>query len=201
MMTEPSGDTKPQAGVMATSPDTAPDAAPSVVAWPSRSLSMMIQPSSAQAVAVLVFMNAMPASWPADSAEPALNPNQPNHSRPAPSSTNGTLCGRKLPPGQPRRRPRTSATATAAAPALACTTVPPAKSSAPRLYNHPVGEKTQCATGAYTKTDQQVMKTTKPPNRNRSALPPVINAGVMIANINWNAANTIGGMTCVNAPT
>ena len=29
----------------------------------------------------------------AASALPALKPNQPNHSRPAPSRTNGTLCG------------------------------------------------------------------------------------------------------------
>ena len=35
-------------------------------------------------------------------------------------------------------------------PALMCTTVPPAKSSAPRLNSQPAGLKTQWATGAYT---------------------------------------------------
>ena len=40
------------------------------------------------------FMNAMPARPFAASAEPALNPNHPNHRSPAPSSTNGTLCAR-----------------------------------------------------------------------------------------------------------
>src|SRR4029453_19677196 len=91
---EPSGLTNPAHGVIATRPATAPDAAPSVVALPSRSFSTPIQASSAVAVAVLVFTNAYPASWLAPSADPALKPNQPNHSSPAPSSTNGTLCGR-----------------------------------------------------------------------------------------------------------
>ena len=43
------GTTNAQAGVIATRPATAPEAAPSVVAWPSRSLSTMSQPSSAAA--------------------------------------------------------------------------------------------------------------------------------------------------------
>jgi hypothetical protein len=137
----------PAQGVIATSPATAPEAAPSVVALPSRSFSTPIQASSAAAVAVLVFTNAYPASWLAPSAEPALNPNQPNHSNPAPSSTNGTLCGRIGWLGQPRRRPRKIASARPAMPALMCTTVPPAKSSAPRLNSQPSGENTQCATG------------------------------------------------------
>ena len=41
-----------------------------------------------------VVVNASAAIGLAASALPALNPNQPNHSRPAPSSVNGTLCGR-----------------------------------------------------------------------------------------------------------
>ena len=39
--------------------------------------------------------SASAASGVAPSAEPALNPNQPNQSSPAPSKVNGTLCGRK----------------------------------------------------------------------------------------------------------
>src|SRR5260370_40987729 len=47
----------------------------------------------AVAAAVLVFVNASAATPFAASAEPALNPNQPNHNNPAPSSTSGTLWG------------------------------------------------------------------------------------------------------------
>ena len=42
-----------------------------------------------------------PATESTVSSEPALNPNQPNHSRPAPSATSGTLCGFMLSRGQP----------------------------------------------------------------------------------------------------
>ena len=106
-----------------------------------------------------MLVNATPARSPAVSAEPALNPNQPNHSRLAPSSTNGTLCGRIGSCGQPRRLPSTMASARPAAPALMWTAVPPAKSSAPSLFalaiqpptasgpTNPSNENTQCATG------------------------------------------------------
>src|SRR4051812_42187904 len=145
---EPIGLTKPAAGVMATRPATAPDAAPSVVGFPSRNFSTTIQPSIAAAVAVLVLTNAYAARLFAPSAEPALNPNQPNHNRPAPSNVNGKLGGRIGSFFHPSRFPRASATARPAAPAFAWTTVPPAKSSAPFWNNHPSGENTQCAIGA-----------------------------------------------------
>ena len=45
------GATKAHAGVIATSPDTAPDAAPSDVAWPLRIFSTSNQPRTAPAVA------------------------------------------------------------------------------------------------------------------------------------------------------
>jgi hypothetical protein len=97
----------------------------------------------AAAVAVLVLTNAKPARLFAASAEPALKPNQPNHSSPAPSNVNGRLCGRIGSFFHPSRLPRTIASASPAAPALACTTVPPAKSSAPFWNNQPSGENTQ----------------------------------------------------------
>src|SRR5690554_1683779 len=80
-----------QAGVMATRPDTAPEAAPTDVALPSLSFSTTSQPSTAAAVAprVLTMISPTPASPFANSA-PALNPNQPNQRIAAPSSTNGT---------------------------------------------------------------------------------------------------------------
>src|SRR5438128_4378472 len=105
----PSRLTKPQAGVMATRPATAPDAAPRGVDFPSLTFSTPIQASRAAAVAVLVLRNAWAARLLAPSADPALKPNQPNHRMPAPSTVKGTLCGSIEVPGQPLRLPATSA--------------------------------------------------------------------------------------------
>src|ERR1700760_3721055 len=104
----PSTLTDEQDGVMATSPATMPDAAPSVVAWPSRMRSVASQDSIAAAVATVVVMKVDAATPLELVAEPALNPYQPNHSRPAPSITKGTLCGRNSVVGQPLRLPSTS---------------------------------------------------------------------------------------------
>ncbi len=147
--------TDEQDGVIATRPATTPEAAPSEVAWPSRSFSTSSQPSAAAPVATCVLTQTS-AAWPlAPSAEPALNPNQPNHSRPAPIMTNGRLCGRIGSRCQPTRLPSTSARARPAAPALMCTAVPPAKSIAssslaiqpPFADCAPLNAKTQWATG------------------------------------------------------
>ena len=76
-----------------------------------------------------------------------------------------------------------------------CTTVPPAKSMAPRCAvprNPP--PQTQCASGEYTRIDHRVSTTSHPENFMRSANAPVISAGVMMANISWNAMNTVAGM-------
>src|SRR5688572_23254521 len=83
---------KPQAGVIATRPATAPDEAPTMVGLPLIH-STMIQPSTPAPVATWVLRNATAAVESEVSSDPALKPNQPNHSRPAPSMTNGTLCG------------------------------------------------------------------------------------------------------------
>src|SRR5438445_11369597 len=87
------GVTKPAAGVMPTSPTTAPVAAPTAVIFPVRVVSSSAQVSTAAAAAVFVFTNASAASPFAAKADPALNPNYPNHSRPAPNRTHGTLGG------------------------------------------------------------------------------------------------------------
>src|SRR5581483_11557318 len=105
--------------------------------------------SSAAAVATWVLTNATAVTPSAVSSDPALNPNQPNHSRPAPSATIGTLCGRKLSFGQPTRLPSTIANASAADPALMWTAVPPAKSSACNEFVAPPMKpppQIQCAT-------------------------------------------------------
>src|SRR5688572_19965710 len=87
------GVTKPAAGVIATKPATAPEAAPSIVGLPVLSHSATIQPSAANEAAVCVAINALDARPFAPSADPALNPNQPTHNIPAPITANGRLCG------------------------------------------------------------------------------------------------------------
>src|SRR5660397_86057 len=76
--------TNPAAGVIATSPATIPVAAPNIVTLPNRRYSISIHASMAAAAEVLVTINADPASCPAASADPALKPNHPNQSKPAP---------------------------------------------------------------------------------------------------------------------
>ncbi len=44
------------------------------------------------------------------------------------------------------------------------------------------------------------MNSAKALNRNRSALAPVMSAGVMTANMSWKQTNTTGGMVCPAAP-
>src|ERR1700675_3744836 len=90
---EAMGVTKPAAGVTATSPATAPEAAPSTVGLPREPHSVNIPARAAAAVAVLVVVKAWAASPLAASALPALNPNQPNQSRLAPITVMGRLCG------------------------------------------------------------------------------------------------------------
>src|SRR2546426_9864061 len=93
MTTEAIGVTYPDAGVIATRPATAPEAAPSTVGLPRIVHSVNIQPSAAAAAAVLVARNALAARPLASSALPALKPNQPNHSSPAPITVIGRLWG------------------------------------------------------------------------------------------------------------
>src|SRR5688572_8414517 len=83
----------PAAGVTATRPTTIAVAQPTAVGLPERIRSRKVQTTSVAAGASIVVTNARPAIGPATSALPALNPNQPNQSRPEPSSTNGTLWG------------------------------------------------------------------------------------------------------------
>src|SRR5690242_10835880 len=78
---------------MATSPTTAPTQAPSADGLLPRMPSKNIHASAAAADAVFVVANAIVA-WPdADNADPALNPNQPNHNMPVPRITNGMFAG------------------------------------------------------------------------------------------------------------
>src|SRR5713226_2473482 len=148
------GVTNPAAGVMPTKPTTSPVAAPTAVAFPVRATSSAAPVTRAIAAAVLVFVNASAAMPFAASAEPALKPNQPNHSSPAPSSTSGTLCGTIAVRLKSFRGPSMAAATSADTPALMCTTVPPAKSSAPSLASQPHDPHTQWASGSYTNVAQ-----------------------------------------------
>src|SRR5690606_7624203 len=68
--------TEPQAGVIATRPATAPEAAPSIDALPRSTASMADQDNTAAAVAISVLMKARVAPEVASRLEPALKPNQ-----------------------------------------------------------------------------------------------------------------------------
>src|SRR5208337_734583 len=87
------GETKPAAGVIATSPATAPEIAPSALGFPRFHHSTALQPRVAAAAPKCVATNALVAKVPADSALPALNPNHPTHSKQAPMKLKTTLCG------------------------------------------------------------------------------------------------------------
>src|SRR5579885_1525215 len=150
MQIEPIGPTKPEAGVIATRPATAPEQIPITVGLPRCAHSTNIQVRPAIAVAICVTVMAMPACMPALTAEPALNPNQPTQSSEAPMKVSTTLCAGPV----SLRLPSTSAHISPATPEFTCTTVPPAKSSTLNaaaslvLLNMPSGPHIQCATGA-----------------------------------------------------
>src|SRR5271166_5000858 len=103
------GPTNPAAGVIATSPATLPEMAPITLGLPLRIHSAPAQPMAAVAAAKWVATNALVARLPELSALPALNPNQPTHSRHAPIKLSTTLCAGISSSAKPTRRPRKSA--------------------------------------------------------------------------------------------
>src|SRR5258706_12584666 len=110
MMTAAQGGTYPAAGVTVARPATAPVSAPVTLGLCSRHQVSASQVTIAAAAAVFVLTKATAASPLAASALPPLKPNQPNQSKPAPSATNGTLCGGGPPPphGKPPPPARTA---------------------------------------------------------------------------------------------
>src|ERR1700761_4381659 len=84
MMIAGPGSTKPDAGVIATRPATAPEMQPSTEGLPLAIHSANIQASAAAAGAIWVTAIAMPARPFEATADPALKPNQPTHSSEAP---------------------------------------------------------------------------------------------------------------------
>src|SRR2546430_16921399 len=94
MMIDDIGPTYPEAGVMATRPQTAPTEMPTADGFPFRTQSVNIQLTAAAAAARFVTTSALTARAFAARAFPALEPNHPNHYRDAPSITYGMLFGR-----------------------------------------------------------------------------------------------------------
>src|SRR5262252_4831153 len=123
------GVTKPEAGVIATSPATAPEIAPSALGRPRVIHSAASHPIVAAAAAKCVATNALDARPFEASALPALKPNQPTHSRHAPMKLSTRECGGIGSFGYPVRLPRYKAQTSADTPDVMWTTVPPAKSS------------------------------------------------------------------------
>src|SRR5215217_6906362 len=126
MIIEDIGDTKPDAGVMATSPATAPEAAPTVEGLPVCAHDIRAQVTAAMPVAVCVATNALVAFVAAAPAEPALKPNQPTHSSAAPNTTSDTLCGSIGSLPCPGLRPDINSITTPRSPDLGGITRPPA---------------------------------------------------------------------------
>ena len=88
------GSTKPAPGVTTTRPATRPVLAPTSVGRPVCTRSTASHETMPAALAVTVLRMASAATASALNSLPPLKPNQPNQSKPAPSATNGTLCGR-----------------------------------------------------------------------------------------------------------
>src|SRR6202035_1744588 len=112
------GPTKPAAGVMATSPATAPEIAPRALARPFLIHSATLQLIAAAAVAKCVATKALGANAFDARALPALKPNQPTCSRQAPMNLSTKLCGGMGCLGKPVRLPRYSAQTSADTPEL-----------------------------------------------------------------------------------
>src|SRR5580698_1522741 len=97
------GCTKPEAGVIATNPATAPEIPPSMLGLPEWSHSPSIQLNAAVAAAKCVATKALVARPDAASALPALKPDQPTQSMQAPTTLSTRLCGLIGSDGYPER--------------------------------------------------------------------------------------------------
>src|SRR6266496_1514598 len=130
MITAPLGATYPQAGVIITSPPTAPEQNPSTLGLPRSAYSSMAHVNDATAVASVVLMNAFAAIPSGARALPALNPYQPTQSKPVQTMQSTMLWGAITSFLNPIRCPRRMQRTNADQPDDMCTTVPPAKSIA-----------------------------------------------------------------------
>src|ERR1051325_2990952 len=196
--TAPLAVTRPAAGVITTRPATTPEQNPSTVGLPRVIHSRAGHTVDATAAASVVATNAFDEMPSAATALPALKPYQPTHSMPVPTTVSTRLCGRNARLPKPVRLPRIRHSTSADQPDDMCTTVPPAKSiariAAPAFHTpfiRPSAPHTMCASGMYTTSIQIATNAITAEYFMRSAIAPTISAGVMIANIIWNIANTL----------
>src|SRR5437867_7250205 len=106
MTTASVGATYPQAGVITTSPATAPEQKPSTLGFPRSAYSSIAHVNEATAVASVVVVNAFAAIPSGASALPALKPYHPTQSRPVPTMQSTMLCGAMISFLNPSRCPR-----------------------------------------------------------------------------------------------
>src|SRR6185369_244588 len=106
IMTAPVEFTKPQAGVITTSPATAPEQNPRTLGLPRDIHSAIGQTKEATAVASVVVVKALAAIPSAATALPALKPYQPTQSMPVPTMQRTMLCGGIGSLPKPMRGPR-----------------------------------------------------------------------------------------------
>src|SRR3984893_17265262 len=133
MTTEAQIGTYPAAGVIVARPATAPVSRPTKCGFFAYHHSTNSHVVAAKDAAMSVFKKAVAVMSSTLTSLPALNPYQPNQSRPVPSAMNGMLCAEST----NLRLPTYSTDASAAQPALAWTTMPPAKSRAPQCASRP----------------------------------------------------------------
>src|SRR6266850_5081880 len=130
MMTAEEGRTNPHAGVITTSPATAPEQKPRTLGFPFSMYSAIAHANEATAVANVVVVNALAAIASEATALPALKPYHPTHSMPVPIMHRTMLCGLNCSFPKPVRLPRIRHNTSADHPDDMWTTVPPAKSIA-----------------------------------------------------------------------
>src|SRR6185295_1678530 len=123
MITAPVEFTKPHAGVITTSPATAPEQKPSTLGLPRVIHSASGHTKEATAVAIVVVMKAFAATPSAATALPALKPYQSTHNMPVPMAHSTMLCGGIGSFGKPRRLPRIKHRTKADQPEDICITV------------------------------------------------------------------------------
>src|ERR1700745_1515848 len=96
MMIAPLGATYPHAGVMTTSPPTAPEQNPRTLGLPRKLYSSIAQVNDATAVASVVVVNALAEIESAPRALPALKPYHPTHNMPVPIMQSTMLWGARI---------------------------------------------------------------------------------------------------------
>src|SRR6185312_17353004 len=93
MITAAGRETKPAAGVIVASPATAPVSSPTNFGFLALLHSIINHVTAAKEAATSVLIKAKPVTASTSSSLPALNPYQPNHSKPVPIAISGTLLG------------------------------------------------------------------------------------------------------------